>query len=171
MKIRELAAAAAALPVVALAARDSLLDLISANSGCESVMVSFDGSLSEAVTYKELPSNSCKVCSPLGATAYHLLASDQGAQRGPFEAVVDADREVDCTKSLAFATSTSLGKVYSTPLKQAGSFTCLASWFGVFPDDSSWTESFTISFASLVCSATARRRRAATLAWWARRCA
>jgi hypothetical protein len=54
---------------------------------------------------------------------------------------------VDCTKSLAFATSTSLGKVYSTPLKQAGSFTCLASWFGVFPDDSSWSESFTVSFA------------------------
>ena len=121
MKIRELAAAAA-LPVVSLAA-NPLLDLISANNGCESVMVSFAGSLSEVVTYKELSSSSCKVCSPLGATAYHLLASDQGAQRGPFEAVVDADREVDCTKSLAFATSTSLGKVYSTPLKQAGSFT------------------------------------------------
>ncbi len=105
-------------------------------------------SLSDTVTYTELPSSSCQVCNTVGVTTCHLLASDIKAQRGPFEAVLDADREVDCTTSLAFATSTSLGKVDSTPLKQAGSMTCLTSWYGVFPDDSTWSAAeYTVSFA------------------------
>ena len=127
---------------------DPLLELISTNQDCTSVKILFDSSRSDTVTYTELASSSCRACNPLSATKYHLLASDIMAQRGPFEVVLDADRDVECTKSLAFATSISLGKVYSTPLKQSGSMTCIASWYGVFPDISTWSAAeYTVSFA------------------------
>jgi hypothetical protein len=107
---------------------------------------SFFSSLSEPVTYTERAASdeTCQIC----GGGYDLIAMDLSDLSWMLKAVVDASESVDCSSSRAFAINFATNKVYSSPLKNDGSMSCVADWTGVFPDQAAYAQgSFTVLFA------------------------
>ena len=71
----------------------------------------------------------CVICSDI----YSMVTTDVSVHTNMLKVVVDASELVNCSGgSRVFATNVVTNQVYSTPLKNSGSMTCVADWYGVF---------------------------------------